>query len=186
MNSDVIDRMGGFLFFLCNPNSALERLDLENPRGADTTNSQIMISFADMLTKNNRLKEYLLVRQEHIFDSYDAFTCILCNNSSILSTYYSNRTITTLCDTTSHYLLSNDLKVLLRLNEWHKESQVARLKIIKTHFSGDQINMQPFIDMDASVRPHVVAWMAEDDRKGWRTIPWTSSSIIFCVPCLHC
>ena len=43
------------------------------------------------------------------------------------------------------------------------ESQAAHLKIIKTHFSGRDSNMQHFMDMDLSVRPHAIAWMARDD-----------------------
>jgi hypothetical protein len=29
-------------------------------------------------------------------------------------------------------------------------------------FSGYEINMQPFMEMNLSVRPHAIAWMAKD------------------------
>jgi hypothetical protein len=58
--------------------------------------------------------------------------------------------------------LPNDLSSLLRLNRENSVSEAARLKISKTHFSGSEINMQPLMEMDLNVRPHVIAWMAKD------------------------
>ena len=59
--------------------------------------------------------------------------------------------------------MPEDLKYLLQLNRDNSKSQAARLKIIKTHFSGREINMQPFTKMGLSVRPHAIAWMARDN-----------------------
>jgi hypothetical protein len=39
----------------------------------------------------------------------------------------------------------------------------VRLKITKTHFSGCEINMQPFMNMELSVHPFAIAWMARDN-----------------------
>ena len=93
---------------------------------------------------------------------YAAFTRLLCNSSSIMSTYQSNHTLTRLCDRSCLKNLPEDLRFLLQLNEKNSVSQAARLKIIKTHFSGSEINMQPFISMDLCVRPHAIAWMVRD------------------------
>jgi hypothetical protein len=51
---------------------------------------------------------------------------------------------------------------MLSYNESNK-FEVARLKIIIEHFSGDDINMQIFADMELNVRPHAIAWMAQDN-----------------------
>ena len=95
---------------------------------------------------------------------YAAFTRLLCNSSSIMSTYQSNHTLMKICE---RYSLNNnvpeDLRFLLQLNEKNTKSQAARLKIIKTHFSGSEINMHPFMNMDLCVRPHAIAWMVRDE-----------------------
>jgi hypothetical protein len=51
---------------------------------------------------------------------------------------------------------------LLRLNKENSPNEAARLKIINTHFSGSEINMQPFMEINFSVRSHAIAWMAKD------------------------
>ena len=55
-----------------------------------------------------------------------------------------------------------ELTSLLRINRENSVSQAARLKIIKTHFSGNNINMEPFNKMAVNVRPHAIEWMAKD------------------------
>jgi hypothetical protein len=55
-----------------------------------------------------------------------------------------------------------DLLSLLKINRESSVSQAARLKIINTHFSGSEINMQPFLEMSLNVRPHAIAWLAKD------------------------
>ena len=58
--------------------------------------------------------------------------------------------------------LPADVLSLLRINRENSVSQAARIKIINTHFSGSEINMLPFMEMNLNVRPHAVAWMAKD------------------------
>jgi len=60
-----------------------------------------------------------------------------------------------------------DLVFLLILNSKNTAYQVARLKIIESHFSGSEINMQPFMDLDLSVKPLAVAWMVRDNNGGY-------------------
>jgi hypothetical protein len=43
-----------------------------------------------------------------------------------------------------------------------RTGQAAGLNIIKPHFSGCEINMQPFMNMKLNVHPHAIAWMAID------------------------
>ena len=105
-----------------------------------------MSLFAEALVNNKTLKALILSRTMDNNNSFTgtlingcaAFTHILCNKSSIMSTYNSNHGENTV-------------------------SLAARLKIIKSHFSGSGINMQPFIDMGICVRPHAIAWMVRDE-----------------------
>jgi len=75
-------------------------------------------------------------------DGYGAMTYMLCNTSSILNTFNSNHTLEKICGEYKERSLPNDLSSLLRLNRENSVSEAARLKIIKTHFSGSEINMQ--------------------------------------------
>jgi hypothetical protein len=129
-------------------------------------NDDVLISFAEALVNNKVLRELELGNDFSGITSigYAAFTRLLCNSSSIMSTYQSNHTLMKICE---RYSLNNnvpeDLRFLLQLNEKNTKSQAARLKIIKTHFSGSEINMHPFMNMDLCVRPHAIAWMVRDE-----------------------
>jgi Ran GTPase-activating protein (RanGAP) involved in mRNA processing and transport len=156
-----------FSAVLRHPNSALESLDLRR----NAINDQVVISFAEALSTNNRLRELYFATGEInsvTSDGYVAMTRILCNNSSILSTFNSNHTLEILhCNCTP---LPEDLRSLLLLNRKKNSSRAARLKIVKTHLSGHEINMQPFMDMNLSVRPHAIAWMAKNKRHFYRLL----------------
>ena len=55
------------------------------------------------------------------------------------------------------------MQALLKLNRENTRFEAARRKIIKVHFSsGDDISMQPFIDMNLKVLPRAVSWLARD------------------------
>ena len=148
----------GFSTVLRNPNSALEILDL---RG-NLINDHVMTSFADALANNNLLRELNLDLENVSYDGYAAFNNILCNNASILSTYHSNHSLEKLCHTINESSLPEDLRSLLRINREKSNSQAARIKIIKTHFSGSDINTQIFARMEVHVLPTVIAWMGRD------------------------
>jgi len=160
---------------LRNPNSSLEVLDLGNNR----ISGRVLLSFAEALVTNRRLRELkvdLIYKRIHNFtsDGLDAFTRILCDNLSIPNTYYSNHTLERIWSDDSKRIIGSEyLKSLLRLNNEMRKFQVARLKIIMEHFSGDDINMQLFADMKLSVRPQAIAWMAQDNHlyKFLRTSP---------------
>jgi hypothetical protein len=153
----------GFMAFstlLRNPSSTLERLDLRGSR----VNDQVMISFANALTNNRRLRELeLSLGSDITSDGYTTFTNTLANRSSIMKTYQSNHTLEKLCGEYDEILkLPKDLVSLLLLNKKKNcDSQAARLKIIMTHFSGSE-SMLPFMNMDLIVRPHAIAWMFRD------------------------
>jgi hypothetical protein len=160
-----------FSTVLRDSNSALEKLDLR----VCGIKVNAIISIANSLANNIRLKELGLELDDRgsqqmvnqnltatvVTEGTTLFSSILCNKSSILSTYNSNHTLTALWNKCT-VQLPNDLKDLLAINKENSVSQAARLKIINTHFSGRQIKMQPFTDMDVSVRAHALAWKARD------------------------
>lgn len=51
--------------------------------------------------------------------------------------------------------------MLLKMNKDFSVSQAARLKIILSHYSDDNINLQPFTGMHSSLLPYVMAWMGK-------------------------
>jgi hypothetical protein len=152
----------GFSNVLQNPNSALEMLDL-----GYSVNDQTILSFADALSTNGRLTKLRM----HLWLSntsvtrlgHDAFCHMLCNKSSIMNTFLSNHILRIISDDYDEELLPEDLVSLLKLNRENNACQAARLKIIQTHFSGSEINMQPFMDLDLSFKPHAIAWMVRDN-----------------------
>ena len=138
----------GFSTVLRNPNSSLEKLDLRGNR----INDHVMTSFADALANNNMLREL----------GYASFSNIFCNNASILSTFHSNHSLEKLSWTNHERYLPEKLMSLLRINRKNSNNQAARIKIIKTHFSGSNINTQIFARMEVNVLPTVIAWMGRD------------------------
>jgi hypothetical protein len=108
------------------------------------------------------LRELNVGDRVRVGDGYAAITNLLCDTPSILNTFNSNHTLEKICGEYKERSLPNDLSSLLRLNREYSVSEAARLKIFKSHFSGYEINMQPFMEMNLNVRPHAIAWMAKD------------------------
>jgi Ran GTPase-activating protein (RanGAP) involved in mRNA processing and transport len=150
---------------LRNPNSSLEILDLRNNRMSD----KVVVSFAEALANNHRLRElkldlYYKRISNFTSDGLAAFNRVLCDNTSITNTYYSNHTLERIFGDIREVTFDiEDLYSLLRMNNESNKFEVARLKIIMEHFSGSEINMQIFADMELNVRPHAIAWMAQDN-----------------------
>ena len=143
----------GFSTVLRNPNSALEILDLSD----NHINDHVMTSFAEVLANNNMLRELNLFVEIVSYDGYASFSNIFCNNASILSTFHSNHSLEKLSWTNHERYLPEKLMSLLRINKENSNNQAARIKIIKTHFSGSNINTQIFARMEVNVLPTVIA-----------------------------
>lgn len=101
---------------------------------------------------------------------WGAFSNILCDNSSVQSTYLSNHTLHTL-ETTGYYAGDNWTQVqvpdniarVVELNETNQDKVVlARQKIISNHFSASRINTQAFAVMSVPVLPHAIEWIGRD------------------------
>jgi len=93
--------------------------------------------------------------------SWEAISTLLCNKTSILETYNSNHTLEDL----GYYFegdTGNDLVPYLELNENKNKAEVARQKILQTHFSDDDdtsSNIQELLDMELEVIPTAIAWI---------------------------
>jgi len=136
-------------------------------------NDTTATSLADALVDNSNIKELLLDGNNAItINGWSAFSSVLCNTSSIVSTFRSNHTLQKLCGEMyedHECLVPEDVASLLRLNRKNSKSQAARLKIIKSHFR-EGFTVQPFVDtdwnMDRAVLPHAIAWMSRSAESG--------------------
>jgi hypothetical protein len=169
-----------------NPITALERLDFTheelNTDSESVVDDDVICSFANALVNNNKLRELIFHSTSHVdvggqndYHSilhnsissvgYDAIIQTLCNPSTILDTYHSNHTLTKFGDDDKITLLPSNLRSLLRYNREESKCKVARMKIIKTHFSGSDIKTQVkvFTDMESNVLPTAIAWIVKDD-----------------------
>jgi hypothetical protein len=166
-----------FSAILDNPNIALERLDFTDEDGDDiAVDDRVIVSFANALVNNNTLRELMFCSKsldENVGDfvnsitsvGYDAMSQTLCNPSTILDTYHSNHTLSKFGEDKEITLLPSNLRSLLRYNREESKCKVARMKIIKTHFSGSDIKTQVkvFTDMESNVLPTAIAWIGKDD-----------------------
>jgi hypothetical protein len=159
-----------FSVVLRNPESVLEVIDLS----CNSVNDEVIQSFSDALVNNTKLKEFNVRLTSISSNGFSAFIHLLCNSTSIVTTYQSNHTVEELWkkddddyddddEDDESNTLPEDLINLLRLNKENSPNEAARLKIINTHFSGSEINMQPFMDMALGVRPYAIAWMGRDN-----------------------
>lgn len=160
INSEVTSSgWRAFAAVLQNPNSALEKVDLTG----NQINNDVLVSFANSLAGNKKLKELILDDEEDtIITNWDVLSDMLCKKSSIMDTFNSNHTLHTIFSYNEDSHLPSDFLALLLLNSEHTKFEAARRKILSVHFSGD-FNMQPFIDMNAKVVPHAIAWVARDE-----------------------
>jgi hypothetical protein len=147
-----------FANVLLNPNSALKELVLTG----NAINDDIMSAFASALTNNNQLRTLNFGIYGGNFGQitsigYAAFSRMLCDTSTILNTYNSNHTLT------QAGLKHTDICPLLSINQKHSIRQAARIKIIRSHFSGSIINTQVFNEMKLSVLPTAIAWMCRNN-----------------------
>jgi hypothetical protein len=154
-----------FASVLRNPDSALEELVLPG----NVINDDIMSTFASVLTYNSRLRKFLIGNYSQNLGqitsvSHAAFSRMLCDKSTILNTYNSNHTLmdTDLGSLTDH-LWYKDVYPLLIINQDNSVREAARIKIIRSHFSGSEINTQVFTDMKINVLPTAFAWMGHNN-----------------------
>ena len=169
--------------FFQSPNFALETLGLSDNNIDDDT----LIGFTNALTQNTTLK-MLSLYKEVDSDSEDtddgifitgrgwaAITTLLCNKSSIMDTYNSNHT---LCNVQAE-VRPDDLLSYLELNKNEDKGEVARQKILQTHFSDDATSsIQDLLGMDLEAMPIVMAWAGRPP-VGWSGMNVSGLSLMY-------
>ena len=101
---------------------------------------------------------------------WDAVSNLLCNKTSIMDTYNSNHTLEVLTifgdDEDYDY---NEYTSYLKLNENKDKTEVARQKILQTHFSSedDTPEMQELLGMELELMPTVIEWIGRPLPIGW-------------------
>jgi len=138
---------------LADPNCNITNFDLrENSIGNE---GAIMIS--DGLKSNNKLRR-LFLRANPINSVQDAFSHVLCNASSVSSTYSSNHTLKYL---ELPQYMGERLNNLLELNEDTNKQHVAIIKILQNH---PNIDMEPLFgwktggEWSLRALPYVIDW----------------------------
>ena len=145
-----------FIPLLRSPHTMLEEFTSK-----DTELSfEVAILLANSLSDNTKMKK-LWVKDEHRDHHLgadrivEAFSRLLCNNSSIMAIYESNHTF---------QVYNSNIDRINSMLQVNKNSSslaaAARSKIIKTHFS--DANVKQFVEMDEEVYPHAAAWMAKE------------------------
>jgi len=162
--------------YLQSPNCrALETLDLDNCKINDDT----LIAYMRTLAQNNTLKRLTLYEctdddDNHLITErgWEALSSLLCNKSSIMDTYNSNHTLCDVCDDFVEEDLSDDLVSLLKLNKNKNKAEVARQKILQTHFSGSDTTskMQVLLGMELEMMPAAIEWIGRGDVYGLSTM----------------
>jgi len=156
--------------------SGLVTLDVCNSIGLrdNEEDNQILLELCDALYGNKKLTALLLFDWELRFEgSWAPFSRLLCNKSSIADTFSSNHTLQRVVHGANQ---PSELQELLEMNQsqgypsvfdlshHQKESNIARRKVIKVHFTGEAMDWaHHFDDMDKGVLPRTIAWMARGD-----------------------
>ena len=160
-NNSRINDAGWQAFSEClrSPNTALEKVDMTGCKITD----EVMILFSEALARNTRLRELSISDNTLLTSrSWASLSNLLCNKSSIESTYASNHTLCSLGDHPNPQ--PAELVSLLHMNANGNKAEVVRQKILQYHFlSGGDINAEQFIDMEMAVLPHAISWIGRDD-----------------------
>lgn len=155
-NSITKEGLHSFLAVLQSQKSALDDLDLSYLGVTDET----AIRYADELSTNNKLKRISFFDTDQAITSTGlaSFSRVLCDKSSIMNTFLSNHTL----ESVEHWDSwgpTDELAMLLKINQTNNNSDAARLKIIKAHFSGNDSKLQSLIGLPLEVLPHIIHWI---------------------------
>jgi len=160
--------------YLQSPNFTLKSLDLAE----NNIDDDLVVAFASALEHNKTLKIlalYACVDEDGLLSITErgwlAVSTLLCNKTSIMDTYNSNHTLNFVSNDDEVKFVSNDdeesteLTSYLKLNKNKDKAEVARQKILKTHFStkDDDSKIQEMLDMELEMLPAFIAWMGRSN-----------------------
>ena len=119
---------------------------------------------ANSLVGNSCLTKLVLKENDIGLAGWKAFSPILCDTSSIETTYNSNHTLEDFGKSyiSSRLVLPEEVASLMRWNESQCKFMVVRRKIIEHHFMSTEDNFDIFLDMELQVLPYVISWMGRD------------------------
>ena len=160
----TIDGLRGFGTVFQSCNSVLKAICI------NCLDDEVARLFSDCLSNNSKLKVVMRphlpqsdeVRLTHV--GVKALENAVCNKTDIMATYNSNHTLHDLSSCLFHLpdeVKVTDLNGLLDLNKNWIPSYCARLKILKCHFSGTEVNLKPFFDMSLELLPHAIYWVGD-------------------------
>jgi len=157
------------------PNVALKEVHLDE----NFIDDDALVAFASTLEHNKTLKWLGLegTFDEHVNYSItarglEAVSTLVCNKTSIMDTYNSNHILFVDCydDEEIDQMDLPNVLPLLRLNGNKDKAEVARQKILQTHFTSEDdvtSNIQEFLDMELEVMPRVVEWIGRPKPMGY-------------------
>ena len=158
-----------FADILQSPNSNLAVLQVCD--NGNLLNDEVITSFANAIAHNNKLKT--LDMSVYVDDittsnvsarSWSTIANILCNTSNICSIYNSNHTLSDIGNIGYRVRdFPTKLTDYLQLNENDNKLEVAREKIIRSHFLNGEDNMQDFVDMELGLLPHALGWTGRNN-----------------------
>ena len=170
--------------FLRSPNFGLRELDLS---GSYIDNDTV-IAFTSDLTRNKTLEWLSLEYCTDEFESalitergWDAISALICNQTSIIDTYTSNHILHKLGDHDAMNL-TDDIVSYLKLNKNKDKAEVARQKILQTHFStgdNDTSNLQVFLDLELEMMPTAMNWIGRPTHANWRGTNVSGLSLLY-------
>jgi len=176
--------------YLQSPNFALEELHLDdNDCGDDAVNAFTSALVHKKTLKTLRIGGYEDVDSDVEEDEVDnlisergwqAVSTLLCNKTCILDTYASNHTLQDLGYQIPNEVADN-IGPYVELNKNEDKVEVARQKILQTHFrsSEDNIAMQDLLDMELEMIPAVIAWIGRPLPIGWEGTQVSGLSTMF-------
>jgi len=132
------------------PNSSLTRFGMSHSNNLD---DEIISALTKSLVKNCRLRNLYIGEILPSTSKLLAFSKLLCDKSSINSTYLSNHALNYL----EHMNISrgHSLQHLLTLNRRNDKKEVAMIKILKYH---NDFDMVPFFEWEFKVLPLIIDW----------------------------
>lgn len=161
--------------------SKLERLSIGGDPLEVRINKEVIIAIAEALVYNESLDDLSLNRIPISEGGWDALSLVLCNVSSILSTFNSNHTLENI---KAYGEVPIVVQTLLRLNDNVNKASVARTKILMHHFSDKDPTCvhNIFGPMALTLVPTAISWVGRD-RKTFdfsvmyhfvHSVPWLS------------
>ena len=126
----------------------------------------VVIEFANMLDNNTSLNTLSIGGREVTDRSWVALSRVVCDKSTIESTYLSNHTLNKIEKLDGRDLvreaIPDELASYLTLNKHPGKAAVARQKILAYHFPAESANIQVFDGMSVLMLPHAIEWIGRD------------------------